>query len=74
MDSMQSKNTFNNVKGGKRINNIENILAEIHQEYGLKRIKFNPKSPSPNIFMGKLHKRMINYYYSLSNSRTSSRK
>ena len=37
-------------------------------------IKFNPKGPSPNIFMGKLHKRMITYYYSLSNSRTSSRK
>tara|TARA_R110002074_G_scaffold41652_1_gene110097 strand:+ start:1166 stop:1381 length:216 start_codon:yes stop_codon:yes gene_type:complete len=71
MDSTQSKNTFNNVK---EKNQIKNILAEIHQEYGLKRIKFNPKSPSPNIFMGKLHKRMINYYYSLSNSRTSSRK
>ncbi len=71
MDSMQSKNTFNNVKGE---NQIKNILDEIHQEYGLKRIKFNPKGPSPNIFMGKLHKRMITYYYSLSNSRTSSRK
>ena len=51
MDSMQSKNTFNNVKGKKQINNIENILAEIHQEYGLKRIKFNPKSPCKHCFL-----------------------
>jgi hypothetical protein len=43
-------------------------LEEIIQEYRLKRGIFNPKSPSPNVFMTKLERRMRIYYNSLYNS------
>ncbi len=43
-------------------------LEEIIDEYCLKRNTFNPKSPSPNMFINKLEKRMRMYYYSLYNS------
>ena len=43
-------------------------LEEIIDEYCLKRNIFNPKSPSPNMFINKLEKRMRMYYNSLYNS------
>lgn len=47
---------------------IEAILDEIRQEYGLKQNNFNPKGPSPNIFVSKLQWRMKNYYRDLYSS------
>ena len=44
------------------------ILDEIRQEYGLKQNNFNPKGPSPNIFVSKLQWRMKNYYKDLYSS------
>lgn len=54
------------VKSKSRKFNSNKIFEEIKQEYGLKRIQFNPQKPSPNIFMNKLHKRMNQYYITLS--------
>ena len=47
---------------------VQTILAEIRQEYCLKRNNFNPKGPSPNIFVSKLRWRMKTYYKDLYNS------
>ena len=44
------------------------VLKDILKEYCLKRHSFNPSSPSPNIFMGKLEIRMKKYYNNLYNS------
>ena len=60
------KCVFNNVTGKKKFVKTTDILEEIQQEYGLKRILFNPRKPSPNIFMNKLERRMGQYYSSLS--------
>ena len=38
------------------------ILDNIFQEYCLKRNNFNPKGPSPKIFVSKLQRRMKIYY------------
>lgn len=73
--SLNGKKCYSNlVKKTNKKSNIENILDEIRQEYGLKRIHFNPQGPSPNIFMKKLDRRMNDYYCTLSNSRNSSKK
>jgi|SaaInlStandDraft_1057018.scaffolds.fasta_scaffold84702_2 hypothetical protein len=77
MDATHVNYSSNNVKRKIRASkdsNLNTILDEIQQEYGLKRIQFNPKGPSPNVFMGKLQKRMKTYYHSLSNNRTSFKK
>ena len=50
-------------KSSKRVS-----LEDIIDEYHLKRGKFNPKTPSPNLFVDKLEKRMLIYYSSLYNS------
>ena len=47
------------------------ILDSIYQEYCLKRNKFAPKKPSPDMFSKKLQHRMKLYYntlYTLSSS------
>ena len=44
------------------------VLEDIISEYCLKRNTFNPQSPSPNIFVTKLERRMRMYYNSLYNS------
>ncbi len=44
------------------------FLEDIISEYCLKRNTFNPKSPSPNIFVTKLERRMRMYYNSLYSS------
>ena len=47
------------------------ILDSIYQEYCLKRNKFDPKKPSPDMFSKKLQHRMKHYYntlYTLSSS------
>lgn len=67
MAEKNHKCVFNNVTGKKKNLKTTDILAEIQQEYGLKRILFNPRKPSPNIFMNKLQRRMGQYYSSLSN-------
>ena len=74
MSSNGKKCYSNLVKKTNKKSNIENILDEIQQEYGLKRIHFNPQGPSPNIFMKKLDRRMNDYYCTLSNSCNSSKK
>lgn len=43
-------------------------LDEITDEYCLKRKTFNPESPSPNVFITKLERRMRIYYNSLYKS------
>ncbi len=45
------------------------ILEHIQSEYCLKRNNFDPKGPSPNIFMTKLEMRMKAYYKTFCNSR-----
>jgi hypothetical protein len=73
--SSDGKNCYSNiVKRKTRKSKLENILDEIQQEYGLKRIQFNPDGPSPNIFMKKLDRRMNAYYHTLSNNRISFKK
>jgi len=47
---------------------VASILDEIQQEYCLKQNHFNPKGPSPNIFVSKLQWRMKTYYKDLYNS------
>ena len=47
---------------------LTTIVDEIRQEYGLKRNHFNPKGPSPNLFVSKLQMRMKKYYKDLYNS------
>ena len=73
--SSNGKKCYSNIVKKKTANsNIENILDEIQEEYGLKRIHFNPNAPSPNIFMKKLDRRMNAYYHTLSNNRISLKK
>jgi len=69
MDINSNKRVFNNVM--KKTDNFQTnqIIEKIQNEYGLKRRQFNPKKPSPNIFMNKLQKRMNIYYTSLSTHR-----
>ncbi len=45
-----------------------NIMDDILKEYCLKRNIFNPQTPSPNIFISKLEKRMRIYYNTLYSS------
>ena len=52
--------------------NLKNkeILENILDEYSLKRNRFNPNKPSPNMFNKKLQHRMKTYYntlYTVSN-------
>ena len=51
-----------------RKNTKHATLEDILHEYNLKRNIFNPKTPSPNVFIDKLEKRMRVYYNSLYNS------
>ena len=44
------------------------ILDTIHNEYCLKRMKFNPSHPSPNHFCSRLEIRMKTYYKDLYKS------
>ncbi len=46
----------------------KDVLKDILEEYCLKRNSFNPASPSPNIFLGKLELRMKKYYNNMYNS------
>ena len=66
MENKIYKHVFNDVIRKKTTFKTNEIFNEIQQEYGLNRILFNPRKPSPNIFMNKLHKRMDQYYSSLS--------
>ena len=50
------------------------ILENIFDEYSLKRNRFNPKKPSPNMFNKKLQHRMKVYYNSLYTTSNSSNK
>ena len=43
----------------------KNLINIIHNEYCLKRNKFNPAQPSPNIFCNRLEIRMKTYYNNL---------
>ena len=52
----------------------KNKLDKIVREYCLKRNSFNPRRPSPNIFMGKLEIRMKKYYNNLYNSDNCAKK
>lgn len=52
----------------------KSVLGDILEEYCLKRNLFNPTNPSPNVFLGKLEKRMKIYYKSLYNSSSRSNK
>ena len=51
-----------------RISSKKKTLEEITDEYCLKRKIFNPESPSPNVFITKLERRMRIYYNSLYKS------
>ena len=51
----------------KNIKNTE-ILENILDEYSLKRNRFNPNKPSPNMFNKKLQHRMKAYYNTLYTS------
>lgn len=51
-----------------RINSNKHKFHDILEEYNLKRNIFNPKTPSPNMFITKLERRMMVYYNSLYNS------
>jgi len=62
----QTKNV--GVKQTRASPTLAAILDEIRQEYGLKQNHFNPKGPSPNIFVSKLQWRMKNYYRDLYSS------
>ena len=46
----------------------DTILNSIHNEYCLKRNKFNPEQPSPNVFCNRLEIRMKTYYNNLYKS------
>ena len=48
--------------------NKKKILENIFNEYSLKRNKFDPNKPSPNMFTKKLQFRMKQYYNTLSSS------
>jgi len=50
------------------------ILENIFDEYSLKRNRFNPNKPSPNMFNKKLQHRMKVYYNSLYTNSNSSNK
>ena len=50
------------------------ILENIFDEYSLKRNRFNPNKPSPNMFNKKLQHRMKVYYNSLYTTSNSSNK
>ena len=54
------------IKTIKRENNVE--LNNILQEYSLKQNNFDPKKPSPNVFIKKLETRMKMYYKDLYKS------
>ncbi len=54
--------------------NSNDILENIFDEYSLKRNRFNPKKPSPNMFNKKLQHRMKVYYNSLYTTSNSSNK
>jgi len=54
--------------------NNNDILENIFDEYSLKRNRFNPKKPSPNMFNKKLQHRMKVYYNSLYTTSNSSNK
>ena len=48
--------------------NKKKILENIFNEYSLKRNKFDPNKPSPNMFTKKLQFRVKQYYNTLSSS------
>lgn len=50
------------------------ILENIFDEYSLKRNKFDPNKPSPDMFNKKLQHRMNAYYKTLYNSSSSNNK
>lgn len=52
----------------------DDILENILEEYSLKRNRFNPNKPSPNMFNKKLHHRMKVYYSSLYTNSNSPNK
>ena len=54
MDILQKSYTKNVILKTQPIKIKKNLLNDIHKEYCLKQNKFNPSSPSPNIFMSKL--------------------
>uniref|UniRef100_A0A6C0F909 Uncharacterized protein n=1 Tax=viral metagenome TaxID=1070528 RepID=A0A6C0F909_9ZZZZ len=65
----QGKINFGNInfmKDMKKKNNTE--LNNILQEYSLKQSNFDPKKPSPNVFIKKLEIRMKMYYKDLYKS------
>jgi hypothetical protein len=64
--------TYTKPERTKKNNN--DILENIFDEYSLKRNRFNPKKPSPNMFNKKLQHRMKVYYNSLYTTSNSSNK
>ena len=60
---LKSKNNCKIKKGVK-----SEILENIFDEYSLKRNKFDPNKPSPNMFTKKLQFRVKQYYNTLSSS------
>ena len=68
MDILRKGCTKNVILKSQPIKIKRNLLNDIHEEYCLKQNKFNPSSPSPNVFMSKLKWRMKEYYKELSNS------
>jgi len=64
--------TYTKTERPKKNNN--DILENIFDEYSLKRNRFNPKKPSPNMFNKKLQHRMKVYYNSLYSNSNSSNK
>ncbi len=66
---LKSKNNCKIKKGVK-----SEILENIFDEYSLKRNKFDPNKPSPNMFNKKLQHRMNAYYKTLYNSSSSNNK
>ena len=63
-DKMVIKNKKDNKDRKKESKELNNIL----QEYSLKQNNFDPKKPSPNVFIKKLEIRMKMYYKDLYKS------
>ncbi len=67
-----SSNTYRKTERDN-LKNTE-ILENIFDEYSLKRNRFNPNKPSPNMFNKKLQHRMKVYYSSLYTNSNSPNK
>ena len=64
--------TYTKTERGKQKH--DDILEYIFDEYSLKRNRFNPNKPSPNMFNKKLQHRMKVYYSSLYTNSNSPNK